>query len=424
MGKIGTIRKAICVSMITVVSLCGCGEGKGENSVSDTPISVYLAEGSSFLDIIESYNGQISDEGNKVEYTLFPAEDSENMYKKMTNELLAGDGPDLFFFDSSNTVRIEQLADQGAFLPIEGMKAPEMISDDVERGIVPVSYQIPLLFTTEDICRKYGIDTGQTVLTERDLDMLSENEIPVFSDPYDLLDFIYENYIDWEKKESHFGENGFGDIVEAVAGWNSVATDRDMVYYGINMKEFTWIARGELMFCTTSSNSSPMQMVTLYNLLRSKLGEELVFFGIADEGGGLKAYADEIVAVNANSDNQKAAVDFVEYLLSGEVQSCTEEGFRKISGIPVLESAREDETAMMTSVPYKENYTDITAGVPDTFREKYASLLAEAKTVVIRDNLYKQNIFDTSLDSYKAGRINIDAMTDELDKKTKLYLKE
>lgn len=190
------------------------------------------------------------------------------------------------------------------------------------------------------------------------------------------------------------------------------------------MEELREISRGNLMFSMTSTFTSPINIVTLYNMVHTQFGEELVLFGIGESENDLKAYACEMVAVNVNSDNQEGAVDFVKYLLSSEVQSCTGEGFRKLSGIPVLDAARADEIEMMTTVPYKENYTDIETGISETLREKYTGLLEQAETVVIRDNLYKYSIFDPLLDSYKKGGISLDTLIEELDKKTELYLKE
>lgn len=421
--RIRQMENMICAVMMGAL-LCGCSTEKTDYSASDTPVTVYLTEGSSFVDIIDSYNQQVSEDGRKIEYTLFPAEDSENMYQKMTNELLAGEGPDLFYFDSSNPVNLDRLSSQEAFLSIEDIKVPSMISDSAQRGIFPISYQIPLLFTTDKACEKYNIDIEKEILTEEDLDILAGNDVAVLSDPYAVFDVMYESYVDREKEESMFGEAKFRDILERAAMWKTAGNGSDGVYYGVNMEELREISRGSLLFSMTSTFTSPINIVTLYNLVHTQFGEELVLFGIGESENDLKAYACEMVAVNVNSDNQEGAVDFVKYLLSSEVQSCTGEGFRKLSGIPVLDAARADEIEMMTTVPYKENYTDIETGISETLREKYTGLLEQAETVVIRDNLYKYSIFDPLMDSYKKGGISLDTLIEELDKKTELYLKE
>lgn len=424
--KKARIRKAeICIGLAVLVTVCGCSNKETVYSNSKAPVSVYLSEYSSFINIIDRYNSQIDDQGKRIEYTLFPLEDSENMYKKMTNELLAGEGPDLLCFDSSSGVNVSRLAQQGAFL--EDLKisdVSELISEHVEEGIIPVSYDIPLLITTEETCRRYGIDRDKTILTERDLDRFSKEGIPVLSDPYRILDVTYEDYVDRTKRESLFGESGFQTLLEVLDGWTAAETDPDVVYSGVNPEELNMVAKGDVLFSLVSTAGTPLNAVIYYNMVKRETGQEPILFGMWESGGEMKAYAKEIAAVNANSDNQQGAVEFIEYLLSSEVQNCTEAGLRNLSGIPVLDTALDAEITMMSTVPYKESYYEIEEGASKNFEEKYKKIIGEVKGMTIRDGLYKSSIFDPALKSYKLNQIDQASLIEELDKKTDLYLRE
>lgn len=416
------------VCMVAVGTVWGCGKKNDGENKSERKLSIYLLEESPFIETIDTYNKQNSNAENQIEYTLFPVDEYENMYKKITNELLAGEGPDLFYFDISSAVNINALANQGAFWDLErvGLNLPyENISID-HNGILPVSYTLPLLFTTKDLCEQYGIDTDEIVLSEETLSRLAENNIPVLAQPYAFLDNIYENFVDDTEKNSSYNSEEFKKIFSNLETWKSYDIEQDMEYYGLNTQEYKALQKGEIMFMTSYMFSSPMDIVTLFNKLKKESGKEVEIFGVANSNTAdqIRGWANEAVAVNAGSDKKDEAKQFVEYVLSDEVQGCTEEGYRKVMGIPVLKESRENEIEMMTGVPYKENYTDIETGVTEELQSKYIKIFERVSECSIQDNVYKQDIFDEELEKYKAGKIDKNKFIEELDKKTKLYLNE
>ena len=91
------MRKRCCFVFLCIfaaIYISGCGKEDRRKNDEDK-LSVYLLEGSSFVEMIDEYNHEQEKETDRIEYTLFPVEDYENMYKKMTSELLAGEGPDI-----------------------------------------------------------------------------------------------------------------------------------------------------------------------------------------------------------------------------------------------------------------------------------------------------------------------------------------
>ena len=418
---------AIFIVFAVLFGTAGCQKSGGQTEEQGEKLSIYLLEESPLIEVIDDYNDKQENTADQIDITTFPTDDYENMYKKITNELLAGEGPDLFYFDITSNININQLVSQGAFQDVReaGIELPY---DDEFAGyhsIVPISYTVPLLFTSKDICRQYGIDSEEAVLSGETVFGLGEKGIPVVAAPNDFLDIVYEDYIDFDKKQNTFKSNEFKKLLAGLGELRGFDLEQeDICYYGLNAREFSAMEKNEVMFSMTYTLNSPLDIVVLSNKLQKEAGKELEVFGFASDGGQVRAYANEEVAINANSDKTKAAATFVEYLLSDEVQGCTKEGDRKLSGIPVSEKSRNADIEMMTEAPYKENYTDIDSGINPELQDRYKAICDSVTSCVVRDNAYKYNVFDEIAKEYKGGKISIDNFTEELDKKTQLYLNE
>lgn len=426
------MRKRCCFVFLCIfaaIYISGCGKEDRRKNDEDK-LSVYLLEGSSFIEMIDEYNHEQEKETDKIEYTLFPVEDYENMYKKMTSELLAGEGPDIICFDSSSIVNIRQLINQNAFLDLsaelEDIVTDEQILEKSEgqMKIIPVSYSVPMLITTENICEKYGINIEHTILTEDELNTLSQNDIPVFADPYNYLYFVYERYIDKEEKKALYDNHDFRKLLSNIENWARHAWDETELYVGMNPREFDELKKEGLMFVMTDNITSPILSVTLYNQMQKEAGKELVVFGVKNGDDGMFGYAKEMVAINGNTSQKEDAVRFLKYLLSDAVQSYDKDQGHKLSGIPVIGESRDNEIDRMETVPYASDYIDIVEGVPEIFKNRYKDIVESAQTCVIPDNGYKYQIFSELLDEYKSGQINSEDFIDKLNKKTGLYLNE
>lgn len=404
----------------------GCVKNDGQTDGQEEKLSIYLVKGSCLIHAINDYNENQKSAAGQIEVTTFSIDDYENMNKKITNELLAGEGPDLFYFYDSD-ININQLVSQGAFQNVKELGIELPYDDEfVEyHSIVPISYTIPLLFTSKAICGQYGINREKAVLSLEDLFMLGEKGIPVIAAPNDFLDLVYEDYIDFDKNQNLFKGNEFQNLLARLGELGRYDPGQnDLFYHVLNSPEFRAMEKDEVMFAMADMCSSPMDVVVASNQLQREAGKELEVFGFASDGGQVRAYAYEAVAINANSEKTKAAAAFVEYLLSNEVQGCTKKGDTKILGIPVSEESRNADIELMIEAPYKEDYIDIDSGITLELQDKYKMILDRVTSCVVRDNIYYYNIFDELAEKYKDGEISIETFIEELDKKTQLYLNE
>ena len=94
------MRKRCCFVFLCIfaaIYISGCGKEDRRKNDEDK-LSVYLLEGSSFIEMIDEYNHEQEKETDKIEYKLFPVEDYENIYKKMTSELYYNFHSKIYFY--------------------------------------------------------------------------------------------------------------------------------------------------------------------------------------------------------------------------------------------------------------------------------------------------------------------------------------
>lgn len=109
-------------------------------------LTVYLDAYSPMISIIDEYNGQQEDMEKQIAYEIFYIEnvsDIENKRDRITSELLAGEGPDLFYFGfSGEGLDLNKLSEEGIFAELEGLMDFGVFNNI--GGIQPISYTIPL----------------------------------------------------------------------------------------------------------------------------------------------------------------------------------------------------------------------------------------------------------------------------------------
>lgn len=292
----------------------------------------------------------------------------ETAYQKMLSQILVGDGPDLFLLDPSQ-MDIEKLVRQGLLADLQPFFAADdfdwsvcqkNILDggiwDEKRLIVPLYYNLPVLYTTKEALAESGFSleacdhfmgfvretsrvmsaSGGTRCVIRTPALLSRfasisgiNYIDYSSKTADLSSAELRETIEWYKQMVALygntvqldGINGAADVRDGSALW---------LYPYHQPHTGNFIAYGAL-----KTIGSP-QLLPIRNL-----------------HGGINAEVTMSVAVRSNSANLQNAYQFIKILLSEDFANLSSE-LTSVLGLPVVRSA------------YFQYYDDYTAHLSQT----------------------------------------------------------
>ena len=154
----------LIIALFTSLILASCTQKDPylDDDEDDTPLQVYLIYYDFYQkDAINKYNGAIDDgiiKGRKIEITEFEMEEIENMYDRISSEIMSGEGPDIIFFGgiADYYLDLAKMAKQDAFADMNVLieKSETFSFDDynksaLDAGIVggkrvmmPLSYKV------------------------------------------------------------------------------------------------------------------------------------------------------------------------------------------------------------------------------------------------------------------------------------------
>ena len=341
---------SLAAALLLLVLLPSCG---GETSVwQETPVAPQTNESLSVfcigdlkdsdmielaLSIYQEMYPDVEVELIKPEYDAGDYEMREELYQQAAVRIMAGEGPDVFIIDDT-IMDVEKLVRQGAFADME----PYFQADNFDwspynqavidggvwngkRFVIPLSYDLPLLFTSKAALEETGFDVdacgdylGFLEETARYMEDSAQKR-ELFNNPLfvtnvvklsglavadydtrtiDLSSPVFRQGMGWYKTVMESHANGTAFDVMTLSG---AAAVRD----------------GEVLWASPVLGALD-GFYCDFGALKT-LGDA-VMMPIRDLDGGIQAEIEIPVAVRANSENLQNAYDLLKILLSEEVQ--------------------------------------------------------------------------------------------------------
>ncbi len=378
----------------------------------------------------------------------------EEYRNKITTSILAGEGPDIIVDYPATFPSLWKMAQNGAFCDLNeyidkdsGFKLSDYYSQPMEGGVIngkryfmPVSFAIQLMWSTEGILNKYGININEDnwtweefVKCFRKFSSANENR----DDKYfagatfgfeSIILGCWPEFVDYSNKKTYFNSSAFMEMLEAYkAVYPKILPDSKL-----EMPElyFKFMKEESLIFVRQSST---LWSLWLHNTAVNKLlGSEMRVYPFPYGAGGTKINGQiyRFAAVNAASRYKEEAFEFVKLLLSEESQSKNEEEF---SWLPVNKKAYErakkkyagtegnDKSILNFSPEGSQQYTSVS--LQDELLLKLDGYLNNMDRCSYIDNNILQ-IIKEEVQAYIAGRQDADQTARDIDNKSALYMEE
>lgn len=422
--------------IITVFAFSGCGESTASSNSSKLTYCAYYED--AICDIIKRYNKYCTkhyDESYQIEIVEF--ESQEEMKLKMSTEIMAGEGPDIFSLsqklpfekltDSKTIADVNELISEFSYdIGIDNCDSKIMDAGviDGKRYFIPLFYSPDVFITTEETLNKYNLTSSEfsfKALSEK----LSKNkkEYSLFGSADDNIAFFYsflDQYID-------FNSDKFSEDLDSIYSLIKNDTTDENVYYFL----YENINNGASILYKEMPAFS--RIVRTYSCLKY-LGSTPVFvnnYNMDDDS--ISASTDVGIAVNDNCKNKEKLLPFIKYCLSCDVQKNMSE---ECMYLPVNSDAMEK---CIDSIDEAIDFGDLIVS------DKEKAIVETAQSAAIRDykyiinnitkcNLYGFNYlsdtyFNSSVisdivDKYLNGDISKEKFIRQLSAATEIYLTE
>lgn len=439
------IISAFLILQLVFVSFTFSGCHKNTTLNDSRCLKYYTYCEDSICDLINKYNKYCTVNYNdtyKIEIIKFDSE--EEMKLKMSTEIMAGEGPDIFSLsqklpfekltDSKTIADVNELISEFSYdIGIDNCDSKIMDAGviDGKRYFIPLFYSPDVFITTEETLNKYILTSSEfsfKALSEK----LSKNkkEYSLFGSADDNIAFFYsflDQYIDFNSGNTEFNSDKFSEDLDSIYSLiKNDTTDENVNYFlyeNINngasilykeMPAFSGIVR--TYSCLKYLGSTPV-FVNNYNM----------------DDDSISASTDVGIAVNDNCKNKEKLLPFIKYCLSCDVQKNMSE---ECMYLPVNSDAMEK---CIDSIDEVIDFEDIIVS------DKEKAIVETAESAAIRDykyiinnitkcNLYSFNClsdtyFNSSVisdivDKYLNGDISKEKFIHQLTAATEIYLKE
>ena len=367
---------------------------------------------------------------------------------RMNTELMAGQGPDVIIADPSIFNSFHKTMSSGVFYDINSFMEndnnfipSEYNKTVLDSGIVegkrlyiPLVYKVPCIWTVKSISDDSGLSSIIDNWTWQQLLDIGKSFVEnsqsgkkryIFSDDYSakashgfegyakihydafqgLLQSSGMEFVDYEKKQSHFNSSQFISLLETLKELNDRSTPDDVLtsyksgYYD-QIKEKSLMAVCD----DTGSILTTGELSYINSWTQNLTNEDPVLYTFPTYGEGNKVIAEslEIAAINSNSKNKKAAYDFIKIVLKRG---------GSIDGIPIDKAAAETRNPFLNPQPAP-------------------LLLEQAKKIT--NNIGGCSIMDQgvrtfvqeSVESFIKGDITAKQAAEMIDNKVMLFLSE
>ena len=364
-------------------------------------------------------------------------ENSDEATQQMLTEVMAGNGPDLIFFDGSDT-DIEKMVRRGVFADMEpyfeadhfdwsGYNQAVMDAGvwDGHRLVIPLQYNFPMLYTSQTALDETGFniencDTFNGLLDEIEAMQADPSQTrEVFRATvtfYNFAQYAGIPYVDYDRQKADLSAPELkrgAEIFQKLSGLDGA--------YDMGVDSAADIRDGKALW------SCPFPPVDGFYTGPEVINtfDDMVMMPIRDVDGGIQAEVTWAVAVRNNSPNLQNAYEFIKYLLSEEYH--TETLSYRWLYYSVLDSANEayfQDHVYDRALPLVPPENSYGLDTVDVRQEDHGELMDYTRQISGAYFSCADTNFMRNMRDYLSGEVSYEESVREAERKLELYLSE
>lgn len=445
----------IIVIIILIFTSCTSEVSYIDDVEDKAPLSIYL------LDIgfdkliahhIETYNSMKPKENRPIEITTFKLEEIEDMYTKILNEISAGKGPDIITINTKTDhyIDVNKISKRNCFADMEILIENSESFDfndynksaldagiiNNKRGFMPITYKVEYLIGIEECFINNNLKIPDELTLDTYLNLLEQyyqntsNRPVMFGkiEPIYLLSKFFEYGKPLEKS----------DKLRRLFKLLKIENDRYVANDNPEFSNYDSIHDNYNKFFSNNNlfmrpkNIGYNQFIRLrehYNVIENEFRSNIIIFEEPiDDNQFIKSYIDFGIAININSKHKNEAFDFVQFLLSKNVQS-----LYNMVDLPVNLECYETEISEFFNSSVNE-YDGFISNlvendlikIPEKMKNDFIEYIESAETCEYLGSIkfIYHNIMNQSIEDYYNDKLTFDEMIDEINNKLSIYYSE
>lgn len=454
-----TLRKyylllLICLFVFQTLVFTSC-----DNSYDEEQRLTYYCcteENDDLVDVIKKYNKYcLGNNKEKFKIDIIEFSSKDDMYTKMSTELMAGIGPDIVSL--AQELPFEKMIDNEIFADINELVNhryndcnisfercnPQIMNSGVFEGkryFVPLFYCADIAFTSNERLKTYGIPTDFEYTYNNMSSDLYEyfnhfSDVPFSGTGYGKIFFVQfiNSYVDLFNKTMNFESNEFSENLDVAIKIARNTNENYEDYVFVTPKQS--FGGGSFIGVTSTMCYQYMEENDLKIVPNSRLSENIV-----------SSYVQCAVAINSKSKCKDKALAFLEYALSEDIQKYWV-GTSSVLGETLYSGSNSialpvNNNAFIQTVEAASNYdlyldieginvneTELTCYV-NTIISDYVEIVNRINDCsiynydYIENTYYNSNVIGPIIDNYLDGKISKNKFIQQLISTTEIYLME
>lgn len=444
MKKVFSNSIILAILCAILLSFTSCDEYKIK---SNEKLKYYTSNAEDdFSSLIKQYNKiclEKYDESYQIEIIEF--ENNDDMCTKMSTEIMAGEGPDIFSL--SQKLPFEKMAANSTLLDVDELintYYSEINFDDynakvMESGVingkryfVPLAYSIDAFISTEETLGKYNlVSTDFSYEALNDALSQSGESYSLFGSTEDNLNFFYSflaQFFDYNSSEIEFDTKDFSESLDYIYDLINNDTTDENIYYFL----YENISKGDSVFYKQFSSFE--LMVRTYAYLYYYSSTPVLVNNFSQSQNIISASVDFGIAFNSNCKHKEKLLPFIEYCLSESIQTNwnTEYCALAVNNSTLKNSIGSSEQA----IDFDED-GNIDSNEEAIFEKAFTTALNDYGYMIdnitecslysfydLSDTYYNSTVIGDIVDKYLNGDISKEKFIRQLSAATEFYLTE
>lgn len=444
MKKVFSNSIILAILCAILLSFTSCDEYKIK---SNEKLKYYTSNAEDdFSSLIKQYNKiclEKYDESYQIEIIEF--ENNDDMCTKMSTEIMAGEGPDIFSL--SQKLPFEKMAANSTLLDVDELintYYSEINFDDynakvMESGVingkryfVPLAYSIDAFISTEETLGKYNlVSTDFSYEALNDALSQSGESYSLFGSTEDNLNFFYSflaQFFDYNSSEIEFDTKDFSESLDYIYDLINNDTTDENIYYFL----YENISKGDSVFYKQFSSFE--LMVRTYAYLYYYSSTPVLVNNFSQSQNIISASVDFGIAFNSNCKHKEKLLPFIEYCLSESIQTNwnTEYCALAVNNSTLKNSIGSAEQA----IDFDED-GNIDSNEEAIFEKAFTTALNDYGYMIdnitecslysfydLSDTYYNSTVIGDIVDKYLNGDISKEKFIRQLTAATEIYLTE
>lgn len=386
----------------------------------------------------------------QIEYKQVTREEyySQKYKDKLTAEILAGEGPDIFSGSTYMLPSIYKAAQNGTFYDLNKLIKKdkqfkmqdyyETVMDsgliDGKRCMLPVNFGVNVFYTYDSVLKNNNLQIDEKnfswdTLSKMSAQFTKQNKEKYFFNVMDFTTIVESsglNLVDYKSKKANFDSKEFIKLLNTYKEITPAICPGEVMS---KYKGFWWgMAKDNKLVFLNSYLSNPSNFWTEYNFAKNDLNSEVKIYSYPTINGNEKSAATvkNFVAINKKSKHINEAFDFIKILLSEEIQNNTD-----LASIPVNKEAYKKMIAFYSD---KGNQTEIGSVLGDNkryqsvpFSEEFANTLDGLPDKVETSYFWDGSVYtiiDNEMKDFMSGKKTAEQTAKSINDKVLLFLNE